>query len=375
MGARVELLQDVLEAIRGSRNTRRTNVQQDATEGPQIEPQHTRDGQHLDQPSSHKAPEVNNERVLVVIGFFLGTFAVLILPVQFFATVTWPSFLLVLVAAGTATYAILHLPLSQRRRGDNRQNSHPFIAAAITFALLLAAFIIPEPGHKTRDEPQPTGVTQPGSGSAFLADPYKYLTQAGYPPKRQECKGLLGICLGQPIEMATAAFGPSEADGSPRKDLTNRGWMCHSWDPPRLEMVSVCEKAGEIKSITLWPTSGAPAALALPEGLAVTLPIKLSKLASDVTTALDNRPYTMDKLDGEGYWQNSFSWHFIGLAEGTPDAIIEVSGTEDISSANTYQPKVCNYAAYLKAFGETTVASIEIRDFGDSEVDPCPGTI
>jgi hypothetical protein len=207
----------------------------------------------------------------------------------------------------------------------------------------------------------------------LVPDPYKYLTQVGNPPKSQECIGLLGICLGQPIEMAMAAFGPSEAEGSPRRDLRERSWMCHSWEPPRLEMISVCEKAGEIKSITLWPTDGAPAMLSLPNGLTVTLPTKLSELAPRVTAALDNKPYSMMKLDGEGFWLNSFPWHFI--AEGAAQAIMEASGNEDMTGSNDYQPEGCNYAAHLKAFRETTVASIEVRDFGDDEMDACLGTI
>jgi hypothetical protein len=148
--------------MRGSRHARDSRVQQHATKGPQTKPQHPRGDQHLDQPPSEQAPESSNERVVVVIGFFLGIFAVLILPVQFFATVTWASFLLVLVAAGTATYAILHLPLT-RRRDDNRQSWYSFIAITITVVLLSAAFIIPDPGDQTRDPPQPSRPPQAGS--------------------------------------------------------------------------------------------------------------------------------------------------------------------------------------------------------------------
>jgi hypothetical protein len=81
----------------------------------------------------------------------------------------------------------------------------------------------------------------------------------------------------------------------------------------------------------------------------------------------------MQKLDGEGYWLDSFSWHF--LAEGAPQAIIEAWGREDMSTANDYQPEECSYAAHLNAFKKVPVTGIQVRDFRDDEAKECPGTI
>jgi hypothetical protein len=237
------------------------------------------------------------------------------------------------------------------------------IAGIVAFLAALATII----GVAIQIADRPENATPvEGSGNSAYAEPYRFLTQ-GDPPKPQGCPGLLGICLGQPIEV-TRGFSSPEIEGSPQKDVKNPDRWCHQWDPPRLGLITVCEEAGVIKSIALSPTD-APAMLSLPNGLAVSLPIKMSELTSKITRKLGNRPYYINRLDGEGNWLDKSAWHPIGA--GDPSVIIEVSGEV---WTNDYQPEECNYVDHLKAFKDTTVKTIEVREPGDNEMDPCPGT-
>jgi hypothetical protein len=158
----VNLLQAFSRAMRRFEHSTHTRMQQHAAKENPSKPQHSRGAQEVDQNRSQQATKPNNERAAAVIGLYLAILGALVAPLGFFATVTWPSFLFLLIAAGTATYAIFHLPLT-RRHGDSSQRRW-YLSIAITVILFLAAFAISDTGDQRGDEPQRSaGSAQAGS--------------------------------------------------------------------------------------------------------------------------------------------------------------------------------------------------------------------
>ena len=124
-------------------------------------------------------------------------------------------------------------------------------------------------------------------------------------------------------------FGRTEASGFPRAKSGQEAWLCHGWDPARLKRIVVCEDEGQIAEISVSVPEKSQVSISLPQDVNAALPqMTLAGVAERITDQLDAFPYVMGTLDGEGYWLDSFAWHFISKSEGVPYAIIEVTGVE-----------------------------------------------
>ncbi len=78
----------------------------------------------------------------------------------------------------------------------------------------------------------------------------------------------------------------------------------------------------------------------------------------------------MGKLDGEGYWIESFEWEFLG-GEGLPFAVMDVSGEKSWSDSDSNeQPASCDYSAHLLDFAQTRVTRLEVRDYTQWDSEP-----
>ncbi len=141
-------------------------------------------------------------------------------------------------------------------------------------------------------QPQPAADDAVGSSRAVIPiDPYLYASfDEQVAPRDQKCVGLLGLCLGQPVDLAVQAFGRIEAAGAPYMDVLDRGWLCHAWEPPRFARVEVCENHGSIAAVSLRVPAESRAVVALPEAIRADLPQDLATLAREVSRGLDINP-------------------------------------------------------------------------------------
>ena len=229
-------------------------------------------------------------------------------------------------------------------------------------------------------------------------DPYQYVSLDSTTPPQlsQDCAGLLGLCLGQPFDLARRQYGQVEDQGSPR--LEDQGSprlsvqrptiTCHHWThpphlPPVFNSVEVCEKNVKVVSVQLW-LSGVAGRLAIPLKNYLAQPTTVAIAAENVRENLTKEngfgmqrpPFEMAHIANEDYWLNLFDWHLISYEEGVPFATLGISGEQRMSSAHPPEadPATCVYNEYLHVSQTTPLTVISIADPElDIRTSSCPG--
>jgi hypothetical protein len=181
------------------------------------------------------------------------------------------------------------------------------------------------PTSTTANAPTTTATTVPP-----VEDPYLYANFEGtYPRRSQECDGLLGLCMGQPIDIALQMFGPDEDTGFPlavAPDPYTVATKCHRWAPPRFEAVDVCEADGGIVSVELTFSSEATFALALPHDVIVRFPDALTTSAEIIAEGLGDEPFESSFVQAENEDVAGFDWYLPWLGEGGPETVLMIDG-------------------------------------------------
>jgi hypothetical protein len=246
---------------------------------------------------------------------FLGTAA------QLLGVSGWAIFALVVV--GGAGVIVAHW----RWRSSRWQSltAGGVFAACAVGIITLALVQAPEPPPVATQAPPYAG---PSVHPAGPPDPNSYVSYDGtWIARKQDCTGLLGLCFGQPISFATQDFGSKESEGYPTagggtefSDAT----MCHAWDLPRIDSVTVCEDHGAIYSIRAYNLGETNLSAAAPNGLTIYFGNPLGDDAEALTTALHGKPFESEVLSDEGASIVSFGWFFPQVGEGPPDVKIEL---------------------------------------------------
>ena len=180
---------------------------------------------------------------------------------------------------------------------------------------------------------EPVTETSTGSASAPIAgvvDPYLYAVfGTGEQLEPIECLGLLGICIGQPIDVAIGTFGLQEAQGYPislSPEAGAIGDICHRWEPPRFRSVDVCSLDGKIVTIGMAISSETTVSVSLPQGEILELPTSISAAATSISSSYSNVPYTSSYNWYEGQYTVAASWLFLE-SESLPEAILYLRGS------------------------------------------------
>lgn len=207
--------------------------------------------------------------------------------------------------------------------------------------LAYLAFFAPEGGGETeaggeaatvRTSTDSTTTTAPPATTVPpVDDPYLYANfERVHPQRSQECDGLLGLCMGQPIDRAIQMFGPSEDAGFPQAvqpDDYQIATRCHRWRPPRFQTVDVCEADGAIVLVELSFSSEATFALALPRDFVLRFPDFLATSAGLITEELDDEgPFRSFFIQAESEDIASFDWFLPLVAEGPPETVLTING-------------------------------------------------
>lgn len=214
--------------------------------------------------------------------------------------------------------------------------------------------------------------------------PYSYVSTnpAQSPINLQDCRGLLGLCLGQPISVAFAAFGSNELAGFPQTNWLRADVTCHAWVPRGIGGFYACERNApefpphEIVSLALTIPSGAPFAVSLPEGLELQSPVSISSFGLLATKKMDLPPYAVRAIDGEGYWLTGSYWHFIDAAEGLPGATLEISGNRAWDGASiNHLPSGCDFAEFDDFTKNVNVDLVSIYSVYMDQQKTCPSRL
>jgi hypothetical protein len=253
-----------------------------------------------------------------------------------------------------------------RRRSRPRESAHKIGKLAYGLIFTVIAGVL---GILSFFGLEPSGQSRSPDPSSQAPDPYLFISFDNSPPARkQQCVGALGLCLWQPIARAIDVFGRTEASGFPRAKSGQEAWLCHGWDPARLKRVVVCEDEGQIAEISVSVPDKSQVSIALPQDVNATLPqMTLAGVAERITDQLDAFPYVMGTLDGEGYWLDSFAWHFISKSEGVPYAIIEITGVEQWGKDAPPRPIACDYPAHLAVTEKVAATGFSVRQVKGSE--------
>ena len=222
---------------------------------------------------------------------------------------------------------------------------------------------------------QPGGVSRESDslvpGRVALApDPYLFVGFDQAPPARsQDCVGLLGLCLGQPIGLAIQDFGASEAVGYPRQSYYDQSELCHGWHPSRFEEIIVCERSDSISKFELWFSPDAAFSITLPGIRALYLPKALALVGKDIDMSGASRRSARVYQD-EGYDMFWRSWYLVEPKEGVPIAMLHVSGR--LGWGANYQGPVpsCDYPAFDAVASSVASRTIIVSDLvGEAYMD------
>ncbi|MEU7971009.1 hypothetical protein AB0B48_03110 [Micromonospora sp. NPDC049089] len=193
---------------------------------------------------------------------------------------------------------------------------------ATTIGLLLTGFGLFV--YFDRESPRSTASSLTGA-----PDPYHYVAFEGiHLSRKQDCDGLFGLCLGQPVSLAIEAFG-REANGFPQSTQPNKfskATQCHRWQPLRLDTVTICDANGSITSIELHSVAARDIAIAAPSDLIIRLPGSLDHAAKEITAAVGAEPFEASVVIGDGETLVSLAWFFPPPVSGSPDVKIGIVG-------------------------------------------------
>ena len=170
----------------------------------------------------------------------------------------------------------------------------------------------------------------------------KYLSlTSAEPSARQECYGLLGVCLGQPARVATTAFSKlgDSATGSPLVlpfAAPNTGELCYSWEMEGLDggTIGFCQENNEemgsgspVTQISLGVPSDLDLRLSIPSGLTLDTRDAMSVWSERLTTEMMTEPFRVGFVFGEGTKVYDLAW---GDNGGGGDIAIEPSSVVEI---------------------------------------------
>ncbi len=227
------------------------------------------------------------------------------------------------------------------------------------------------------------GITPAGDGAKgpSAADPFLYVASEGHRLGRQQpCAGLLGLCIGQPIDLAFDAFGASEDDGFP-VSVNNPDFgatVCHRWSPPRLDTVSICEVEGAISQIRVDSFSSGALSVAIPEEGKIFLGDAVDAVAQTITETLEVEPFKSTWVPGDGEAVFGFDWFLPQQAEGSPEVVLAIVGR--YGSFPDSEPRPCpgpdlnyRYADILAMDVPATATSVTVRrtERLDLAAEPC----
>jgi hypothetical protein len=199
-----------------------------------------------------------------------------------------------------------------------------------------------------------------------------------YPQRDQECVGLIGLCLGQPIELAYDALGDTQVTGFPQNVTPNEYQVdtrCSRWAPSQLTLIDVCDRTGSISKLRLTFSGEPPVSLAMPIGITLRFPDTLTNVASDLTTEYRDEPFHSFYTFGEGEFISSFSWFFPSEVEGAPGAegTVSIIG-RSVDGGIDNAPVPCDsaqvqfaYEDVLEAAENIEVESIEVSDASERD--------
>jgi hypothetical protein len=210
----------------------------------------------------------------------------------------------------------------------------------------------------------PEGTDPKGSPSrpaeVVPTDPYLYVAFGSqHIARTQDCEGLLGLCLGQPVSLAIQAFGTREASGFPQSgggpSEYGRATTCHRWELARIDSMTICDDNGAIVSVRLDSFSSTELNLAAPQNLKIQFPFSVASNAANITNALRGRPFESQYLQGEGESVFTFQWFFPAVTEGSPDTKIRIIGR--IGTFPSKQPTACSEEPVRHKYNDVLVLS------------------
>jgi hypothetical protein len=210
--------------------------------------------------------------------------------------------------------------------------------------------------------------------SEWWPNPYNYLTTSADTPVHDlQCPGLLGLCVGQDVDLALHALGRDQVQGMPRESSPGR--RCHAWEPRNARRVEICEEAEQIVSIDVQLTPESPGRLALPSARTVSLPMEFRDLSAELA---DHKQIVLADIylyPEEGRWWYGMKWLLLNR-EGLPAAAIIARRVDDWSTVErdtSSKIPPCDLRAHLEGFGSATVQTISVREADVEEDRPCFG--
>ncbi|WP_433721044.1 hypothetical protein ACQP2Y_37770 [Actinoplanes sp. CA-051413] len=289
---------------------------------------------------------------------FLGTAA------QLLDVSGWAIFALVVV--GGAGVVVAHWRWKSSRWQSFTAGG---VFAACAVGILTLALLQPPDSRQVAE--QAPFVPGPSVQPVGPPDPNSYVSYDGtWIARKQACTGLLGLCFGQPISFAMQAFGGKETEGYPTAGESTEfsdATMCHAWDLPRIDQVTVCERNGAIYSIRVFNLGETDLSIAVPNEMTVNFGEPLGDDAEVITAAIHSKPFESNVISDEGASNVSIGWFFPQDAEGPPDVKIELlariplePGANSSLTACSEQLSRYNYADVLPLARRARTVSAEI---------------
>jgi hypothetical protein len=216
------------------------------------------------------------------------------------------------------------------------------------------------------------------SGPALTSiDPSLYVEYNSVTPQRkQECVGLIGLCIGQPVDLAFDALGAAEADGFPLHVTPNDYQVhttCHRWNPPQITSIDVCDRNGSISLISITFSGEPPVSIAMPTDY-VLRPSSISHAAAEISEQYRTEPFQSVFLFGEGEYVAGFDWYFPLSVEGDPEIRVSVHG-RSVELPSASMPEPCDeagvhfpYRQVVEASSEIMVETIEVSEVAEADI-------
>ena len=245
----------------------------------------------------------------------------------------------------------------------NRRKSALIIGAVVVLIVGAVAMVVAL-------RPLGPAANYAGSPSSSAYDPYQYIGINQPVLSQQPCIGLLGLCMGQSIDAATATFG-QEADGYPSPDgpdNMHQTDFCHAWRSKKIPFLKVCTLHGWISNIYLGFTSESVLDIALPEDSHLALPQPMASVAQDINQKLNATPFSSEWGPEEGGSGASFSWFYPWKTEGGPEETLTING--DYSQ---FEPALDRQAAC--SFTSHSTRELDITTFPFKDVQRVTNTM
>lgn len=209
-------------------------------------------------------------------------------------------------------------------------------------------------------------VPPPTDPVAASTDPALYYALGIVDPAReQECTGLFGFCLDQPISNVTDAFGPAEVEGFPRRSYHDDTQTCHGWELTRFPELIVCERSGFVSSFELWVHPDSPVSVAFPPRRVARLPATMA----DFTAVYDGvlTASGVESQSEEGF--DLFYKYFDVLEPSSGAAIAEITlvGRQDWGETTSpFVGDLCDYAGFDAAIANVIPEAIWISNMEEA---------